>query len=267
MEIEVKNWEKYNPRTDRATSSWFRLQNNIISEPKFFGLTVSQKFITVCLLAEASKNGGARCKIHVLWMADMLKVSPDEIYKTIQHLEMAGMILVTGGNALVSPGISTNERTDVTNGRNELKTKRTLTRRAVGPPEKANEVIAFYCNQWKARTGSSKSPDIRGKEAGQLARFVKDVGVNRAREVIASYFSMPDQLFVRRSWDVSTMLLSLNAISQFEATGKIVTSKVIEHMETKIDKEQGTDKKPRRSLDEMLEMEKETNKNLLGAKK
>lgn len=109
--------------------------------------------------------------------------------------------------------------------------------------------VSFYCDLWKAKNG--KSPDIRGKEAGQLKKFSEDLGIDRACQVMRAYFSMPDPLFIRRGYDVSTMLLSLAAIAQFEANGKIVTKKVVEHIETQVDKIQGTSRRPRKSIEEM----------------
>lgn len=123
--IQIKNWEKYNPRTDRKKHTWFRLENNIATDPKFFGLSISQKFITICIFAEASKeakNGAA--SIFVDWLADNLKIKEIEITKTIQGLERLGILTVTTGNQSVSTGSTTDVtndtlRTDVTNDTNE----------------------------------------------------------------------------------------------------------------------------------------------------
>jgi len=112
VEIEVINWEKYNPRTDRKKSSWFRLENGIAAEPKFFGLSAAQKFIAICLFAEASKKCGATASVNIDWLADQLKVKAQEIHKTIQHLVSSGVVKVSSGVALVSSGCPTNERTN-----------------------------------------------------------------------------------------------------------------------------------------------------------
>ena len=93
IEIEVINWENYNPRTDRKKHSWFRLENNIVSEPKFHGLSAAQKFIAICLLAEASKGSG-RAKIIVSWLCDQLKVKSLEISKTLELLVSNGVVRV-----------------------------------------------------------------------------------------------------------------------------------------------------------------------------
>jgi len=91
VEIEVINWEKYNPRSDRKSHSWFRVQNDIVAEPKFFGMSAAQKFISICLFAEISKNGGNPTKVNCFWLADQLKVKPSEIHQTIQKLVLSGV--------------------------------------------------------------------------------------------------------------------------------------------------------------------------------
>lgn len=113
VEIEVVNWERYNPRTDRKSSAWFRLENSIATEPKFFGLSCAQKFIAICIFAEASKKCGAKAKIHVDWLSDQLKIDASEIRQTIQHLVGGGVVVVSSGVAAVSSGCPTYERTNV----------------------------------------------------------------------------------------------------------------------------------------------------------
>lgn len=112
INLQVINWEKYNPRTDRKKSSWFRLENGIAAEPKFFGLSAAQKFVAICIFAEASKKCGAVASINVPWLADQLKIKEVEITETIQHLASTGVVVVSSGVAEVSSGCPTNERTN-----------------------------------------------------------------------------------------------------------------------------------------------------------
>lgn len=119
IQIEVVNWEKYNPRSDRKSVTWFRLENSIISEPKFFGLSAAQKFVAICLLAEASKQYG-KATIHVEWLCDQVKVKESDVRTAIQLLIKNGVIVIP----VVSSGIQedtsgsyvrTYERTNDTN--------------------------------------------------------------------------------------------------------------------------------------------------------
>lgn len=118
IEIEVVNWEKYNPRSDRAKHSWFRLQNDIVTEPKFHGLSAGQKFIAICLLAEASKGNG-KAKVVVAWLCDQLKVKTTDISRTVNQLVTAGVLLVTdrlpvdtANTHNFQSSLTTNERTN-----------------------------------------------------------------------------------------------------------------------------------------------------------
>lgn len=110
-------------------------------------------------------------------------------------------------------------------------------------------VIKTYCELWKSRNG--KNPSIRGKDAGQLKRLAKDLGVTKACRLIEIYFQMPDPFFLKRGFDVATLVSSVAAIEQFESTGKVVTRKVIELAEERVDKIQGTAARSRRPLEEI----------------
>ncbi len=117
----------------------------------------------------------------------------------------------------------------------------------------APNAVKIYCDLWKSKNG--KSPDIRPKEAGQLTKLAKDVGISRASEIMEAYFSMPDPVYMKRGYDVGTMLLNLAAISQFEVHHKIVTSEAVKQIEKQVDKAQGT--KRRRSIAD-LEAERDS---------
>lgn len=138
IEIEIVNWEKYNPRSDRAKHSWFRLQNDIVAEPKFHGLSCAQRFIAVCLFAEVSKSGGGRAQIKISWLADNLKVKPIEIHKTIQVLVSDGVLRLppdTSNTHNFQSSLTTNV-TNVTNERtNDTDTTDTRRRSATALPE------------------------------------------------------------------------------------------------------------------------------------
>lgn len=114
VEIEVINWERYNPRSDRKTHTWFRLENNIATEPKFHGLTSGQKFIAVCLLAEGAKGSG-RAKIVISWICDQLKVKVSDVSKVITQLIDTGVIRFPSVTTTTPPDTTaTPPDTDVT---------------------------------------------------------------------------------------------------------------------------------------------------------
>lgn len=119
--IEVVKWAKYNPRTDRKYHSWFRVENKIADDPKLFGLSAAQKFAVICIFGQIGEAQGKPIDLHVEWFADKLKLSPDEVNQTIDHLEQVGITSALGnqlvtnptppGNQLESTGSATNTNT------------------------------------------------------------------------------------------------------------------------------------------------------------
>ena len=54
--IEIKNFEKYNPRKDIKATTWFRLQNSLFEDPGFFDFKSEQILFWIYLLSVASKK-------------------------------------------------------------------------------------------------------------------------------------------------------------------------------------------------------------------
>jgi hypothetical protein len=88
-------------------------------------------------------------------------------------------------------------------------------------PSQANEILARYCECFKARYGSN--PPIRGKEAGLAKRLAKDLPISRVLGLIETYLSMNDPYFVTRRHDLGTFSLSLNAVAVRHDTGLNLT--------------------------------------------
>lgn len=121
IEIQINNWEKYNPRTDRKGHTWFRLENTFSSDPKLHGLQPVEKLLWVCILAEVSKNKGEPTKIYLPWACDLTQASEPAIISAIKYLDKVGALtvtidadMVTTGDRTVTDGrIRTDGRTDV----------------------------------------------------------------------------------------------------------------------------------------------------------
>lgn len=117
--MEIINFEKFNPRTDRKKHSWFRLENDFINDEKLFRLDPLEKFVWIALLALRSKKLDQVFELDVEYLADQLKVKKTVISSTIQKLEQSKIISihqsVTSGNQSVSTGSPTNVTYERTN--------------------------------------------------------------------------------------------------------------------------------------------------------
>lgn len=114
--------------------------------------------------------------------------------------------------------------------------------------EKPPTPVGVYVVAYQARYGFR--PEVGPKEGKILQSFAKN-HPDRWAELIRGYLQMPDSWATARSHPVEVLVGKVNEVGRFLATGKVVTRKVVEHAEELIDKAQGTNRKPRRSLEEI----------------
>ena len=123
IRVSVKNWAKYNPRTDRANHSWFRLENSIMTSEDLFGLKIEHKWVWVCLLCLASRKAG-EFEVSLDWLATTANIPRKVVVEAIHELMVRpqistieiidGNLATPSGNQTVSLLHTTNERTNDT---------------------------------------------------------------------------------------------------------------------------------------------------------
>lgn len=130
IRISIPNWEKFNPRADRANYTWFRFQNGYFSDQAIFPLTDSQIVLHGFCLCELSKKNAASVELLSEYIAAVRRRDEKEILNDLQVLHERGVIEIsTGGDEPANrrrddgepPALlpATNERTNVTNERND----------------------------------------------------------------------------------------------------------------------------------------------------
>lgn len=83
--IEIKNWDKFNPRKDVKKPTWFRLENDWESDPDFYDYTAEQKLLWIHLLSSASReHGKTGFKLNTVQSAAILKMSEPYLIETLQ---------------------------------------------------------------------------------------------------------------------------------------------------------------------------------------
>ncbi len=86
LAIEILNWEKYNPKRDQTTYTWLRLNNDIVTDKKLFGLDAEQKLVWIAILCDASRENSSKVEVNIGWLEDHTKVSVDKIRELIKFL-------------------------------------------------------------------------------------------------------------------------------------------------------------------------------------
>lgn len=109
IEIEICNWEKYNPRSDRAHHSWLRLENSFFYNQDLFKMTDSQRLLFIFLLCEASRAGAGTVRIDLEFAAMIRKTTIAKISDDLQTLTSSGVLRLPSGNQVVTDRHTTND--------------------------------------------------------------------------------------------------------------------------------------------------------------
>lgn len=86
MEIIIRNWEKYNPRRDVKSASWFRFDNNFWVDQDFFELDCEDKMVFISILCVASKKYSEKLTINERLFAATLGISTNKVRSSIKKL-------------------------------------------------------------------------------------------------------------------------------------------------------------------------------------
>jgi hypothetical protein len=115
IKVSIPNWAKFNPRSDRANYSWFRLENNFFHDQAIFGLTDSQKVLYLFMLCEASKKNSGTLIIRPNYLVALAGADQKKIDKDIKALIDCGLLTSEGRqDDGIEPALlpATNERTN-----------------------------------------------------------------------------------------------------------------------------------------------------------
>lgn len=126
IEIEVINWDKFNPRTDSKKPTWFRFENDLATGPTFYGLDSEQKWLWVIILSLVSQKNGQAIKWNYRYVESISGISKDKQDKSMNIFEEFSRLRVSRKNLPVGKYLTlrlnpaTNER-DETNETNETR--------------------------------------------------------------------------------------------------------------------------------------------------
>lgn len=92
MKIEIVNWEKYNPRNDVKSTTWFRLENTFWSDPAIFALTNDGRMVWVMLLSLASQRQLPTIQTDLAFVSAVLRIDESVTVAALKHLQAHGKI-------------------------------------------------------------------------------------------------------------------------------------------------------------------------------
>lgn len=128
VELEIKNWEKFHPRTDVKTARWFKMSNEFFNDPEFYGLSLESRMVWLFLLCSASKKMSGHIKVNTQMIADNLKVRVESIDFSIQELTKSASLAIKP-LTLVSNDLEHERKDEVTLNLRALEKRREEERR------------------------------------------------------------------------------------------------------------------------------------------
>jgi len=105
--VDIINWEKFNPRNDRANHSWFRFQNGFFENQDLFGVSNLGIACFLFILCTASKKGSSKVEISLPYFSALRKATEDEIIECLRDLTKRGVIVTVESRreAVIEPSL------------------------------------------------------------------------------------------------------------------------------------------------------------------
>lgn len=86
VNVTIRDWSKYNPRTDRVNFSWLRFENNYFSNPRIFSLRSEVQRLHIFCLCEASKKNIGVFELNTAYAASILKIPEETILSGMEEM-------------------------------------------------------------------------------------------------------------------------------------------------------------------------------------
>lgn len=118
MEVEILNWEKYNPRKDVKATSWFRLENRWWRDHQFDGKSCEIRMVWIAILSIGSELQKPRFTISPRLIAATLGIEEKtileaiEFFQSIQSLHVHVTQTSRGRNGHVTQALRPRNATD-----------------------------------------------------------------------------------------------------------------------------------------------------------
>lgn len=244
--IKVINFDKHNSKTSGRRMLFFYCSSSLARSPKYLALSSGAKHMFIWLLCESAKSSTRECWVEPMLVAREVHVTPQYITRTLRELvDLEWIQILTEPTSKVKVPRRKEGRKEGIEGRKEgeqiakaqkyepTKPKEPDPKpRPAAPPQvkpedqvKTDEMIAAYCDAWKLRYKSERSPPIEPRYAKSLKDLTSQQGAARVKDLLGAYLRMPDSWYLTKRHDLATFMSNLTAISHFADTGLVVTKK------------------------------------------
>lgn len=207
--VSVKNWTKFNPRSDVKSCTWYRQTNDFFADPDFYGASPEVRLLWIYVLCAVSKKmSGGSAKINIKAFCDSSGISLSSAKKAIAELCDMGCLENCGDDVIstrsdsesnIKTKSATDRQTDITN-------KTDIT----NIPAESASVRAAYINSYEQRYGIK--PIIAAKENALIKRLMGSVGFQDAIRIVSQYPSYQDPWHVKQKHPLGLLIAQLDKV-------------------------------------------------------
>lgn len=87
IKIQLDSWDRFNPRKDVKNPSWFRMENSLFENAKFFDFSLQEKAVFLYILSMASKVNSSKVTIFTEHAQKIGGIPEDLLLSTIEKLK------------------------------------------------------------------------------------------------------------------------------------------------------------------------------------
>ena len=233
--ITIKNWAKYNPRSDRSNYSWFRFENRFFYDQAIFELGEPAVVLFLFILCECSQRNSGTITLKSSFISALLGKAEQQIDATLGILCDSGILTADCRQGSVIKNKSGRHDDAIKNesGRHDDGLRDETRRDETGrdetvpallekSPPKTHASWEAFRHAYASRYGTA--PVRSAKVNAQLAKLVEYLGASEAPQVIEFYLRHNSSYYANKGHDLGLLLIDYQKLRTEWITGRQITT-------------------------------------------
>lgn len=231
--VTVIKWAEHNKKHKKGMG-YFKFSNGFLTDQSIANCRPIDVILFIHCLCVASESSTDRIRISNKTLPKQLRMGDTSLTNGLERLKQLQLVTfekepLIKGNSIKLKDIKLNS---IPVGSDKKVDAAQPPKPAA--PEKTNLVIAKYCDLWRARYKSEKSPPVLPQHCAIMKKIVTTVGQERALLLVEAYFKMPDSWYVTKRHDIPTLMGNLNAVTQFAESGRMFSKRELNQLDLAI---------------------------------
>lgn len=221
--ITILNWDKYNPKRDQKTYTWFKLNNDFYLSPSLANLGATERYVFITILSLCSTKSNGAVTGSIQWLSRLIRVESRTILRTLNKLKENNTLDIYYDKPLQNT-TPKEEKNRINKNRIEQSKLDSSQPQAVRSSKPTNGSLVWnaYSEAYEERY---KVKPVRNRTTNSQAKALSErLGVENACEVVRFYLTHNDSFFVRDQHPIGLCLSKAEALHTQWQRGKPVTS-------------------------------------------